>query len=62
LARQYDFSMLVAELEGLDGSSPAPSVSPTTMLNKRAANIARELSSMEPTEMPQHIAFAVASA
>ena len=62
LARQYGFPALVAQLEGLDGSIPAPSVSPTTILNKRAANIARELSSMEPTEMPQHLAFAAASA
>jgi len=62
LARQYDFPVLVARLEGLHGSIPAPSVSPTTILNKRAANIARELSSMEPLEMPQHIALAAASA
>jgi hypothetical protein len=62
LARQYDFPVLVAQLERLDGSIPPPSVSPTTILNKRAQNIARELSSMEPSEMPQHIALAAASA
>jgi tetratricopeptide (TPR) repeat protein len=62
LARQYDFPALLARLEGPDGSIPAPSVSPTTILNKRAQNIARELSSMEQREMPQHIALATASA
>jgi tetratricopeptide (TPR) repeat protein len=62
VARQYGFLELVAKLERLDGSIPEPSPSPTTILNKRAANIARELSSMEPLEMPQHIALATASA
>jgi tetratricopeptide (TPR) repeat protein len=62
VARQYGFLELVAKLERLDGSIPVPSPSPTTILNKRAANIARELSSMEPLEMPQHIALATASA
>jgi tetratricopeptide (TPR) repeat protein len=62
LAQEYDFGELAKQLDGLETSLPSAKVSSAGVLSRRAANVARALTSMEPSQLPQHVSFAAASA
>lgn len=60
LAKQYDFSELVSRFERIDGSMS--NFRSAATLNKRAASVARELTLLEPRQLPQHVQLAAVSA
>jgi tetratricopeptide (TPR) repeat protein len=60
LAEQYDFSELVSRFERIDGSMS--NFHSAATLNKRAASVARELTLLEPRQLPQHVQLLAVSA
>ena len=60
MAQRYGFRELASRLRTV--GTPAPSTRSADSLNKRAARVTRELSSMEPRQLPRHVRLAAVSA
>jgi tetratricopeptide (TPR) repeat protein len=60
MAEQYDFRELISQLNGIE--EPKTTAHSAAALNKRAADVAREVTSMEPRRLPQHVQLAAVSA
>lgn len=62
LAREYDLSEIASKFERLDESTLPVIPRRASGLGRRAAGVARALTSMEPSRLPQHVMLAAASA